>query len=243
MGFQEGFISRVQALGSEAESRILFNDQLLPTFQVAMGVRKDSLLSPLLFVLATIPVIEMVNNENMIGKIRPVQLEKGLKVSSMCLADVFAFFTAVHRESMINLLSFLSLVQLASGGKVNMRKSKLLLIGGDKKFPSWAANAGTELVNPHQPVIYLDAPLTTIWKGADNSAKLLDNLKRKAQYFTSSLMPFESRVIALKHAVFPTLIYQLLTTTFKKAGIKNSWETVEFCWRLSATVVAGDSSA
>ncbi|KAL3681214.1 hypothetical protein R1sor_024170 [Riccia sorocarpa] len=125
--FPDKFTRAVMALQEAAESRILLNNQLLPPFKVGRGVRQGCPLSPLLFVLASVPLIQKIKDDNANDFILPVPIGRSIRMSSMCLADDLAVFTQVHRDSIVNLLAFLDLVEMATGGRVNLQKSDKLL--------------------------------------------------------------------------------------------------------------------
>ncbi|KAL3691150.1 hypothetical protein R1sor_004801 [Riccia sorocarpa] len=231
LGFSETFIRVVQALQMEAESRVLINGSLLPTFQVRRGVRQGCPLSPLLYIIATIPIIQKIKEENRTGAIKPVTLNGGLQVSSLCFADDMAFFVEPHQDSVERLFQFLNEVETASGGRVNWRKSKMLIVGSTRKFPRWTSNLGVQLVEATEVTRYLGAPLTTVWRGAENGELLLKSIKDKVSGFASPLLSFETRLLILKHWIFPVVTHQLMTTSFKKAMVKK-FEKIfrEFLW-------------
>ncbi|KAL3692069.1 hypothetical protein R1sor_005720 [Riccia sorocarpa] len=235
MGFSDKFISVVKALQEDAESSLLFNGRVLPPFLigkgVSSGVRQGCPLSPLLFVIATCPLIAAIKSENANRRIRPVDLGEGVAVSCMALADDFAFFTQIHKQDVHNLLTLLKQVEVASGARVNLSKSKILLIGWKRQFPAWANNLGFNLVSSKEVTNYLGAPLTTIGRGTAKGGALIIKAQTKAKYFSSPFLSFESRVLVAKHAIFPTLMYQLFTTAFNKSTLKKLQGIIrEYIW-------------
>ncbi|KAL3679086.1 hypothetical protein R1sor_022042 [Riccia sorocarpa] len=231
LGFPPIFILVVRALQHQAESRILLNGNLLPPFIVGRGVRQGCPLSPLLYVIASIPIINRLREENGRGRIQPVVLNGDCQVSSICLADDLAIFTTIQEDSVANVLLLLRLVELASGGKVNILKSKVLMLGKCQRFPAWLSGIGLMLVDKRDVTVYLGAPLTTVWHGSDNGDNLLGRLKGKAEFYAATSLSFESRIVALKHGIFPTLIYQMLVTRFKKRTLKRFDQMLrEYVW-------------
>ncbi|KAL3682957.1 hypothetical protein R1sor_000979 [Riccia sorocarpa] len=176
LGFSEKFIRVVQALQTDAESRVLLNGSLLPTFQV-------------------------------------------------------------DESSVKNLFQVLRIIEAASGGKINVGKSKVLKIGASSQSltPFWLSELGIQVIDPQTPTRYLGAQLTTLWRGADNALDLIHTLHRKAKNSTSSLLPFESRVLFIRHALFPILIYQMSTSRFKRSAWTNFERVLrEFLWSVRA---------
>ncbi|KAL3697431.1 hypothetical protein R1sor_011507 [Riccia sorocarpa] len=229
--FPRAFISAARALQEGAESRILLNNQPLSPFLVSRGVRQGCPLSPLLYVIASIPIIYRIRAENSWGRIRPVKIHAGCFVSSMCLVDDLAIFTELHRDSVANVLGLLNLVEEASGGKVNILKSKILMLGLHRRFSNWLRSLEFRLADPREVTTYMGAPLTTVWTGVDNGEGLITRLAKKAEFFSSPTISFESRVSALRHGIFPTLIYHMLVTKFKKKTFKKLDQVLrEYVW-------------
>ncbi|KAL3682679.1 hypothetical protein R1sor_000701 [Riccia sorocarpa] len=220
LDFSQGFISRVQALLHDAETRILINGDLLPAFTVGRGVRQGCPLSPLLFALASVPLIHLLRHQNNIGAIKPVKLDNNLVLSCVCLADDTAVYTEMNETSVRNVFSAFSLLGRASGEKINVSKSRLLLIGRKLNPPPWLFSLGVQIVPPDQTTRYLGAQLVTLSRGVDNGFHIRASITKKAQASSSPLLPFESRTIALKHAIFAPTVYCMLTSKLKMGTLK-----------------------
>ncbi|KAL3693517.1 hypothetical protein R1sor_007168 [Riccia sorocarpa] len=162
LDFPQTFISAARALQENADSRILLNGQLLAPFTVSRGVRQGCPLSPLLYVIASIPVINRFKKENDRRQILPIVLTEGTQVSCVCLADDLAIFTEIHEDSVSRILQVLRLIKLASGGRVNVLKSKIITLGSDAVFPDWLRDLGFQLADRNDVITYLGAPLTTM---------------------------------------------------------------------------------
>ncbi|KAL3684892.1 hypothetical protein R1sor_002914 [Riccia sorocarpa] len=161
-----------------------------------------------------------LQQENRSGSIKPFRLGDHLTASVACLADDTAIFMEVDHRSWDNLFLQLALLEKVSGARVNRTKSKLLIIGKTIQFPEWATEAGVQRVDTKNPPVYLRALAMTTRKGVDDSDRILSKVYRSAQYYSAFRLPLESRVIACKGAVFPTLIYPLMTAVFKKGTFK-----------------------
>ncbi|KAL3685623.1 hypothetical protein R1sor_003645 [Riccia sorocarpa] len=214
-------------LQEEAESRVLLNGHMLPVFPVRRGVRQGCPLSPLLYILATIPIIDTIKRENDLGAIKPVRLQGGHVASCICFADDFAVFSEIDVGSVRRLFEVFKLVEVASGGKIKRQKSKLLLIE-NRKFPSWAEDVGVQLVKPNETTRYLGAQLTTVWRGTRNGDAILSKLQDKVKLYSSPMLSFETRVLILKHRIFLVVIHQLMTSCFKKSTIRGIENLCEF---------------
>ncbi|KAL3685513.1 hypothetical protein R1sor_003535 [Riccia sorocarpa] len=231
MGFSSATINRMRALQMEAETRILLNGDLLPTFQVEKGVRQGCPLSPMLYAIATVPSILAIRKENLSGNIRPVRVTTDVDISVVYLADDMAVYLQLHRDSVFRLFNLLEQFQRATGGKINWQKSKMLIIGQRRDAPIWTSSLPLQLVPPDQSIRYLGASLSTLWNGVDNGASLLEMLNKCAGGYSQEFMSFESRVIALKHGVFASLVYHMMVSKFKAGTIKRIEGTLRrFLW-------------
>ncbi|KAL3690750.1 hypothetical protein R1sor_004401 [Riccia sorocarpa] len=175
---------------------------------------------PLFFVLATIPFIRRIQRENRNGNIKPVKLGDQVTASITCLADDTAIFMEIEHQSWDCLFQQLALLEVVSGARVNKLKSKLLIIGKTVQFPEWATQAGVQRVHANTPQIYLGALAMTDRKGVDDSERILGKVNKTSLHYSAFRLPLESRVIAFRGAVFPTLIYPLMTAAFKKGTFK-----------------------
>ncbi|KAL3693139.1 hypothetical protein R1sor_006790 [Riccia sorocarpa] len=218
--FPEQVICRIQNLQLEAETRVLVNGDMLPSFPVLRGVRQGCPLSPLLFSLASIPFITTLRRENDSGNILPVHVGRDVVVSCACLADDTAVYVQMHEQSARNLFHLLMKLQKASGGKTNWQKSKALIISRNTHPSPWLHGFGMQIVGERDQTRYLGASLITTWKGVDNGRAMLAAVTKKAQSLTSPLLSFEARIIGLKHAIFGSAIYQLMSASFKKGALR-----------------------
>ncbi|KAL3688015.1 hypothetical protein R1sor_014324 [Riccia sorocarpa] len=235
LGFSEKIVVLLRGLQEEAETRILLNGTLLPSFKVGKGVRQGCPLSPLLFVLATIPLIDRIHFENHRGGIKPVKLGDSVMASLICLADDTAIFSEIDQRSTDVLFHTLGILEVAAEARVNKTKSKILLIGKTVPFPPWLNSHGLVLVDPRQSIVYLGALALTERRRVDDSQRVLDRISRSVQRYSASRLSLEGRVVALKGGVFPALIYPLMTASFKKSTFKKLDSILRrFVWAVNA---------
>ncbi|KAL3700215.1 hypothetical protein R1sor_018237 [Riccia sorocarpa] len=112
-------------------------------------------LSPALFVLATCPLIAAIKKKNQCGRIKPLMLGEEISVSCIALADDFAIFTEIDKKDVQHLLALLGRLETAAGARVNLKKSKLLLIGHQKQIPPWTRALDFTVVPPKEVTVYL----------------------------------------------------------------------------------------
>ncbi|KAL3699935.1 hypothetical protein R1sor_017957 [Riccia sorocarpa] len=219
LGFSERFIALARALQEDAETRILLNGALSPAFKVGKGGRQGCPLSPLLFVIATVPLIDRIHFENDRGRIKPVRLGNQIAILS-CLADDTAIFMEVDQASTQVLFNTLEILEKAAGAKVNRTKSKVLLIGKYSPFPDWVNSFGLSLVDPSQPPVYLGALAITERRGVDDSKRIVEKVNKMTKHYSSFRLALEGRIVTLKGAICSSLVYPLMTASFKKGTFK-----------------------
>ncbi|KAL3692518.1 hypothetical protein R1sor_006169 [Riccia sorocarpa] len=167
---------------------------------------------------------------------RRVPYSRVAYVSCTCLANDFAVYTPVHEGSVRNLFYLLDRLEEAAGCKVNKIKSKLLVLGAARKIPSWVQQTVLHLLGRNQSMRYQGASLTTLWRGVDNGQELLSRVTKKAVSYSHPLLSFESRIIALKHAVFSPLVYHLLSARFKLGTLKKADSVLrDYVWSKNDT--------
>ncbi|KAL3690327.1 hypothetical protein R1sor_016636 [Riccia sorocarpa] len=198
----------------------MFNGGLLPAFTVERGVRQGCSLSHLLFALITVPLIHKIGREIPVDKIQPLKLTEGVTLSIVCLADDVALYLNLDEGSVINTFKLLDRIQVASGAKINWVKSRAMILGLNMERPHWLRRTGIQVAECKETIRYLGAHLVTVRRGANEDQNLLSKLTRKAQAFSSPLLTFEARIVALKHAVSAVLVYPMLTSSFKKVFAK-----------------------
>ncbi|KAL3685067.1 hypothetical protein R1sor_003089 [Riccia sorocarpa] len=96
------------------------------------------------------------------GRIRVVSIGRGLEFSTVCLADDTAIFLQVHQQSVQRLFHLLGKLEVAAGARINLQKSRLLMIGKKVKAPSWLQEFGIPLVGPFNWIGYLGAAISRV---------------------------------------------------------------------------------
>ncbi|KAL3698892.1 hypothetical protein R1sor_012968 [Riccia sorocarpa] len=111
--------------------------------------------------------------------------------------DDTAIFTEVDMASSQTLFQTLAILEKASEAKVNMSKSKILLIGKYTPFPEWVESLGLSLVDPLQPPVYLGALALTERRGVDDSKRVVEKHFQKALMCRVMLRALADPIISL----------------------------------------------
>ncbi|KAL3694782.1 hypothetical protein R1sor_008433 [Riccia sorocarpa] len=129
---QQGFIKGEgcpRGLTHGAVAKVQVNNSLTPDFLIERGVRQGCPLAPLLFALASVPFILIIQSAANAGAIQTVQLPGDLTLDVTALADDTAIFLALHEPTFQEFFQLLGRFQSSSGAKVNLIKSKIMLLG------------------------------------------------------------------------------------------------------------------
>ncbi|KAL3683195.1 hypothetical protein R1sor_001217 [Riccia sorocarpa] len=144
------FIRLVKGLHVCASAKILAGGQFSTQISISRGVRQGCPLAPLLFALASIPLVSMLQAAADRGSIKAVRLPSGLHIVSSCYADDTAIFIQLHRQSYIELQLILDTYCRATGSCLNLNKSEFMLIGTRTPTPSWLQHTGAKILQPTQ---------------------------------------------------------------------------------------------
>ncbi|KAL3693528.1 hypothetical protein R1sor_007179 [Riccia sorocarpa] len=112
------------------------------------GVRQGCPLAPLLFALATIPLISMLQKATDQQRLKAVQLQTGVSVVTSLYADNTVIFPQVDQDSFHQLQRILDTYCTASGGQLNLNNLEFVLLGKSSALPDWLRNCGAKYISP-----------------------------------------------------------------------------------------------
>jgi hypothetical protein len=127
MGIGTNFISKVKQLYNNIFSQVLVNGILITAFSVTRSVRQGCSLSPLLFVIAIEPLLNLIR-QSLIFKGIPIPGRVG-EERVVCYADDTT--ALVQNEASVNeVLALFDKYSRASGAQLKISKSTALVING-----------------------------------------------------------------------------------------------------------------
>lgn len=125
-GFGDPFIRWVKLLYAEAESRVIVNGHIGPSFRVLRSVRQGCPLSALLYVLCIEPLAEAIRRDE---KYEGIRLPNQKHEARLCqYADDMNVFVS-NIASIERVLEWFNIYEKASGAKLNATKCRGLWIG------------------------------------------------------------------------------------------------------------------
>ncbi|KAL3688567.1 hypothetical protein R1sor_014876 [Riccia sorocarpa] len=180
MGFGDQFISILKALSTGASVRVQLNSSLSPDFPIERGVRQGCPLAPLLFAISSVPLILSLQAAARDGNIKNLKLPVGICLDVSALADDTAVFLALEESTFSNFFRLLDCFQSASSAKINLKKSKILILGKYSLPPHWLHSLLVQLLGRHQfastgkpkvPLIGWDALTAPVLLGESDSRR------------------------------------------------------------------------
>lgn len=156
-GLGKGFITLVKGLTLGASTAVHVNGAKTYRFPVGRGVRQGCPLAPLLFVLATQPLMTEMKLSFQAGRLRGYQVGDTVLLDYSLFADDMGVFIDNSHSSFQELRLVLAKYEVSSGARLNLSKSSILLLGMDRP-PDWFALTGCSLMQRGDVHKYLGAP-------------------------------------------------------------------------------------
>jgi hypothetical protein len=127
MGFGERFIEAIKVLHKGAVARVEVNNEVSEVFPVEGGVRQGCPIAPLLFALATVPLIKILK------KASGIRYAGEIATVSMYADDTVIFIDSVTKVRQT--ISLVKRFEAASGAKLNVHKSVCLTLEKAQQCP------------------------------------------------------------------------------------------------------------
>ncbi|CAM6124136.1 unnamed protein product [Calypogeia fissa] len=126
LGFSPHLVSLIQSLLTDAYSRVHINGTFSPKIHLLRGVCQGCPLSPLLFVMATQPLMTFLNDRLHSGHLQGIQITEHLTISYRLFADDLGVFIPATEQAFLQLKEALALYELATGARLNFGKTTII---------------------------------------------------------------------------------------------------------------------
>lgn len=200
MNFAGKLQTYIKKIYSNPKSKILVNGHLSQEISLQRGVRQGDPLSTLLFILATDPLLRMINQEALFPGVSLQGYRDIFKTPTYAddLTLVSPSVTAIPQY-----LEILTRFGQASGLKINQSKTSALFYGSSSICPSIRkSRCLTILGNTY--AIDTPPPAQTWREQMNDTATLVSSLENKVTFI-------EDRISLLRTHVLPTFLYKACT--------------------------------
>lgn len=161
------------------------------------GVRQGCPLAPLLFVLATQPLIIELKINFKLEKLRGFKIGEMVILEYSLFADDMSVFLDNSYTSFQALRGSLAKYEVSSGARLNLIKSSILLLGMDRP-PDWLTHVGCLLMEPGHINKYLGAPLGNSITKEQQDDFCTHKISQRLGGWETRLLSFETRSIILQ---------------------------------------------
>ena len=203
----ELFVTWVEILYSNAQSKILVNNELSGALELERGVRQGCSLSPMLYILTLEPLLNAIRSNINISGIQTPSRDRGIprKQKVLAYADDTNFFVTDPRSLDLIIDEFQKFGS-ASGSSVNVKKSKAMLIGIHRA--EFTCYHKIEWVSK---IVMFGLSYNRHGGTTDNWDGLLNDIEQTLGRIYTKRTSMFSRAVIANTRILPKLMYRLHT--------------------------------
>ncbi|KAL3698475.1 hypothetical protein R1sor_012551 [Riccia sorocarpa] len=215
MNISEEFIDLTKGLVVGASSKIHALGNFTHEINLERGVRQGCPLAPLLFALATQPLMTIFNERAAQGRLPGLKINLRKMMLHSLFADDSGVFIQAEEEAFGELQEAVRCYERISGAKLNLQKSTVIPLGLET-IPDWLQNSGCHITRKGEIVRYLGFPIGWGISDEDQKAYIVAKLKKKLGTWVFRFLPFAGRVIALRHILRAVPVHVLACLNLQK---------------------------
>ena len=216
MGFGER-MSRVPLLvGFGAVSHIMLNGGVTKAIPLARSLRQGCPLSPLLFAIATHPILVKMHELATCGEIVGLALPSGKQLIAQALADDSFLFLKAEPDNIAKAMEVWNVFALASGLHINMRKSMLIrCTESDLVDLGWCG----QILDRGNVCRHLGYPIGVDISTSQSLNWISGTILDKFMYWKSQAWPFSTRLKVVQAIMIPMISYFLPLLPWTKKSL------------------------
>ncbi|KAL4295459.1 hypothetical protein GQ457_12G031020 [Hibiscus cannabinus] len=209
MGFGVRWRRWIHRCVSTASISVLVNGAPTDRFSISKGLRQGCPLSPLLFNLVGEALSLMLYKAVGIGLFKGIQIgsnSNSVLISHLQFADDLLVFCEASGSQVLAVKRVLRVFELASGLRLNLKKSKVFGMNVDQEILlSWANSIGCSM--GFLPTEYLGLPLGVRHNSIKLWEPILKKLSTKLVSWKSHLLSFGGRICLVKSVLSSLSVY------------------------------------
>ncbi|KAL3678477.1 hypothetical protein R1sor_021433 [Riccia sorocarpa] len=218
MGISDHFIRLTQGLVTGATSKIFAMGTFSKDIELQRGVRQGCPLAPLLFAIASQPLLLILKQYEKEGRIHGLRINQNRSMLVQLFADDSGVSIKADEDDFEELHNAIRLYERISGAKLNLQKSTVIPWGMET-IPDWLINKGCKIAQKGETVRYLDFPVGWAISEEDQKMYLLNKVKKRLNFWGYRLLTFQGRAVVLKHILRVIPVYNLACLDFSKAAL------------------------
>ncbi|KAL3682360.1 hypothetical protein R1sor_000382 [Riccia sorocarpa] len=219
MNISENFIDLTKCLVEGATSKIHALGKFSKEIPLERGVRQGCPLAPLLFALATQPLMTILKSRAAEGRLPGLKIKANKDMLYSLFADDSGVFIQAEESAFLELQEAVRCYERISGARLNLSKSTVIPLGQDE-IPEWLHNSGCHITQKGEIVRYLGFPIGWGISDSDQTDYIIAKLRKKLGTWVFHILPFAGRVIVLKHVLRAVPIHLLACLNLQAATLK-----------------------
>lgn len=230
LGCGEKFISLIQGLIAAAVSKLHINGMYSDDIPLERGVRQGCPISPLLFAIATQPLMAYLSSMIETGELNGIQIQDGLTICFRLFADDMGMFIPATEEAFNRARSCIAVYEAASGAKLNLAKSTIVPFQLPT-IPQWLIETRCHICQIGEVTKYLGGPWGVGLADHQLHQFSLNRVSDRLKGWAASTLTFPGRIILLKHVLMAIPVYHMMVIHTPAATIKKlEGMAKEFLW-------------
>ncbi|GJW94140.1 RNA-directed DNA polymerase, eukaryota, partial [Tanacetum coccineum] len=207
-GFGDKWCGWIKGSLSASMASVLVNGSPTAEFQFFRGLKQGDPLAPYLFILVMESLHLSFSRTVDVGIFKGIQIGKDFTLSHLFYADDAVFIGEWSDENLSRILHVLHCFSLASGLKINVKKSHLLGVGvSNDATVAAATNLGCAIMKA--PFKYLGVMVGGNMSRIDAWDEALSNLRSRLSKWKSKTLSIGGRLTLLKSVLGSSPIYAM----------------------------------
>lgn len=205
----------LKGLIKEARAKVHINGSFTEEILMARGVRQGCPLAPLLFAMASQPLMAYLDDQLLTGRLHGIQVHEALVISYMLFADDLGMFVPASESHFNEVISCLRKYEAASGSKLNLQKS-IIVPFCMESIPNWLSDLGCEISEEGKVQKYLGAPFGTKITPMQVQQFCLNGIRARLSSWTLKTISFSGRVLLIKQVLMAIPVYHMMYVSISK---------------------------
>ncbi|KAL3695157.1 hypothetical protein R1sor_008808 [Riccia sorocarpa] len=218
MNISEKFIRLTRGLVEGATSKLHINGFFSKEIILERGVRQGCPLAPLLFAIATQPLMLILREKEAAGKLQGLKIKGQKSMLHTLFADDSGVMIGAEQQNFEELHDAVRIYERISGAKLNLKKSTVIPLGASET-PDWLTQTGCHIAKRGEIVRYLGFPIGRGITEEEQKDYIVGKMKKKLSNWKFSALSFTGRAVALKHIIRSTPIHLIACLNLQKQSL------------------------